>query len=71
MNVEVLNKSQYKSVRGTDLKSCPRCSVAAGELVYYPLEDFGSRMMAGDLRPQSYCGPCRSAGVENVTEGAE
>lgn len=40
-------------------KSCPRCSAAAGQAIYHPLEDFGNRIMRGKVTVQSYCTKCR------------
>lgn len=60
-----LSESQYTvrvaadGVTPIKLKSCPRCSRAAGHLVYYPLEDYGDRMIAGKPIIQSYCKSCR------------
>lgn len=52
--------SLYATVRGVDLKSCPRCSRAEGRPVFYPVESFGTREDKGTLRVQTWCGPCRS-----------
>lgn len=36
-------------------KSCPRCKKTKG------IDQFGTRMMNGVIRPQSYCLDCRNA----------
>jgi len=42
-------------------KTCPRCSIRAGERVYkkFP-DDFGTREMRGTVVPQSWCIECRA-----------
>ena len=65
MNTEeqTLNRSVYRKRRGKEFKSCPRCSVEKGELVFYPLDDYGERTLEdGKIVPQSWCRGCRNKG---------
>ena len=58
-----LKRSVYRRRRGKEYKSCPRCSVQAGKLVFYPLDEYGVRTMeGGDVLPQSWCRGCRNKG---------
>lgn len=56
-----LNRSEYTA--DGRKKSCPRCSVRAGEFVYKSLAEFGERQMEdGRMLIQSWCTDCREDG---------
>lgn len=58
-----LNRSVYRKRGKTMFKSCPRCSVQAGKLVFHKLEEYGERTMEdGKVVPQSWCRGCRNKG---------
>jgi len=66
MAQERLNKSHYTTrADGTRMKSCPRCSVLSGDLVWYPEESFGDStvVLCGEQRTwvQAWCPECRQA----------
>jgi hypothetical protein len=62
-----LNRSVYRTRGGKQFKSCPRCSVKKGKLVFHPLEEYGERKMEnGDIVPQSWCRGCRNKGGRNA-----
>jgi hypothetical protein len=62
---ESLNRSQY---REDGLKSCPKCSLRAGQHVFYRLGHFGMRRPARATEPimQSWCRDCRAERVAAV-----
>ena len=58
---KALNESVYRSLDGTERKSCPRCSQQHGRHAFYAMEAFGKRTMAdGSVMDQSWCTRCRS-----------
>ena len=57
-----------RSVRDGQRKSCPRCSVLKGRLVFHPLEKFGYRDDGGVERIQSWCEDCRNEGKKDRAE---
>lgn len=54
-----LDRSHHKTIRGVEYKSCPRCSVRAGRLVFHKLEAYGERVVNGETYYQSWCYDCR------------
>ncbi|PQQ30391.1 hypothetical protein C6H64_10080 [Photorhabdus luminescens] len=57
---EPLHDSVVAEVEGKIYKSCPSCSTAMGQHVFYRYEDFGMRNMGdGHYIVQSWCPGCR------------
>jgi hypothetical protein len=54
-----LDRSHHKTIRGREYKSCPKCSVRAGRLVYHPIGAYGERVVNGETYHQSWCYDCR------------
>jgi hypothetical protein len=63
-----LDRSHHKTIRGQAYKSCPKCSVRAGRLIFHKLEAFGERVSNGETYHQSWCYDCRRGKGEDNAE---